>query len=127
MLMVDSILEINKKEVVTQFQIQPENIFARENLFRESGLIENMAQTCSSIVGQEIIEKENYSGKIIGFITSIKTVKIHSLPKVEETIITKAKLVSQFENICNIECKTYIGEKIIGEAEINLFIKEMAK
>src|SRR5690606_17143438 len=101
MLMVDSILEINKKEVVTQFQIQPENIFARENLFRESGLIENMAQACSSIVGQEIIEKEDYSGKIIGFITSIKTVKIYDLPKVEETIITKAKLVSQFENICN--------------------------
>lgn len=125
MLMVDSILEINKKEVVTQFQIQPENIFARENLFRESGLIENMAQTCSSIVGQEIIEKEDYSGKIIGFITSIKTVKIYDLPKVEETIITKAKLVSQFENICNIACKTYIGENNIAEAEINLFIKEI--
>jgi 3-hydroxymyristoyl/3-hydroxydecanoyl-(acyl carrier protein) dehydratase len=125
MLMVDSIVEISKEEVVTQFEIQKENIFVRENLFRESGLIENMAQTCSSIVGQEIIEKENYSGKIIGFITNIKTVKIHSLPDVGETIITKAKLVSQFENICNIECKTYIGEKIIAEAEINLFIKEM--
>lgn len=125
--MVDSIVEINKEEVITQFEIKKENIFLQNNHFSEIGLIENMAQTCSSIVGQEIIEKENYSGKIIGFITNIKSVKIYDLPEVEETIITKAKLVSQFENICNITCKTFIGEKNIAEAEINLFIKEMEK
>ncbi len=125
MLMVDTVLNINKDKAETKFLIKKENIFVYENEFSEAGLIENIAQTCSAIVGQKFFEDENSEVKLIGFITNIKKINVYHLPKVGEEIITKAKLVSQYENICNIVCQTFLGENLLIDAEINLFIKEI--
>jgi len=132
MLMVDLILNIDSNSVETVFLIKKDNIFIDNGVFNEAGLIENTAQTCSSIVGKKYffddngIENENVN--VIGFISALKNVKIHLLPKVGDTIITKAVLVSKFTTddytLCTMNCKSLLGEKILLECEINLFIKK---
>jgi len=132
MLMVDYILELSEHEVKTLFAIREDNLFVDNTFFSETGLIENAAQTCSSIVGQTFFVDENKQVKenvaVIGFISAIKKVCIHRLPRVGETIMTDAVLVSRFnaENycICTIKCETYCEEQLLLEAEINLFIQE---
>lgn len=134
MLMVDLILNIDSNSVETVFLIKKDNIFIDNGVFNEAGLIENTAQTCSSIVGKKYffddngIENENVN--VIGFISALKNVKIHLLPKVGDTIITKAVLVSKFTTddytLCTMNCKSLLGEKILLECEINLFIKKTA-
>ena len=52
MQMVDTITHINDTSIVTKFLIPEDCIFLEKEYFTESGLIENMAQTCSAIVGQ---------------------------------------------------------------------------
>ncbi|WP_261510177.1 ABC transporter permease [Chryseobacterium paludis] len=125
MLMVDYILELTKENVITSFQITTDNIFVHNNEFVEAGLIENSAQTCSSIVGQSFFEGPDPETKVIGFITNIKKIEIFSLPKVGDTIISKASLISQYENICNIFCETYNNDELLIRAEINLFIQKV--
>lgn len=125
LLMVDGIIELCKEKVITRFSIQADNIFLFNNQLQESGLIENMAQTCASIVGQSFFDDQSSDTKVIGFITSIKKVNIFSLPHLGQEIITKAKLVSQYENICNVSCETFCEDELLGTAEINLFIQEI--
>ena len=125
MLMTDYILELTKEKVTTSFEIKPENIFVLNNEFVESGLIENLAQTCSSILGQSFFQNPDVEMKVIGFITNIKKIEIFALPKVGDNIISKASLISQYENICHIFCETFINDKILIRAEINLFIQEL--
>jgi len=125
MLMVDYILELTKENVMTSFLITEDNIFVHDNEFAESGLIENMAQTCSSILGQSFFENPNADTKVIGFITNIKKIEIFSLPKVGDKIISKASLISQYENICHIFCETFHNDELLIRAEINLFIQEV--
>lgn len=125
MLMVDYILELTKENVMTSFMITEDNIFVHDNEFAESGLIENMAQTCSSILGQSFFENPNADTKVIGFITNIKKIEIFSLPKVGDKIISKASLISQYENICHIFCETFHNDELLIRAEINLFIQEV--
>ena len=125
MLMTDYILELTKEKVTTSFEIKPENIFVLNNEFVESGLIENLAQTCSSILGQSFFQNPDVEMKVIGFITNIKKIEIFALPKVGDNIISKASLISQYENICHIFCETFINEKLLIRAEINLFIQEL--
>lgn len=125
LLMVDGIIELCKEKVITRFSIQADNIFLLNNQLQESGLIENMAQTCASIVGQSFFDDQSNDTKVIGFITSIKKVNIFSLPHLGQEIITKAKLVSQYENICNVSCETFCEDELLGTAEINLFIQEI--
>lgn len=125
MLMTDYILELTEEKVITSFEIKSDNIFVLNDEFVESGLIENVAQTCSSILGQSFFKGPNVETKVIGFITNIKKIEIFALPKVGDNIISKASLISQYENICNIFCETFINEKLLIRAEINLFIQEI--
>ncbi|WP_291149081.1 ABC transporter permease [Flavobacterium sp. UBA7680] len=132
MLMVDLILDIDANFVKTTFLIKEDNIFVQNNVFIEAGLIENTAQTCSSIVGKKYFfdedGTENENVNVIGFISALKNVKIHSLPKVGDTIITKANLVSKFAGddytLCTMSCQSSVEDQILLECEINLFIQK---
>ena len=125
MLMADEILEIDEKSAITSFYIKEDNIFCENGTFSESGMIENCAQTCSTITGQNLFEDKTSRPAVIGFISNIKKIKIHSLPHCNTEITTKAVLVSEFGNICNITCTTFSGEKLLLEAEIVMFVKKI--
>jgi predicted hotdog family 3-hydroxylacyl-ACP dehydratase len=133
MLMVDMILSMDKESVLTVFQIADDNIFTNDGIFIESGLIENAAQTCSAIVAKDFFVDENNQDKedvsVIGFISALKTLRIHSLPKVGDTITTKAALSSKFiteaYTLCTMDCRTFLNEELLLEGEINLFIQEI--
>lgn len=132
MLMVDFIVTINDNHVETIFEIKNDSIFIENDFFAEAGLIENMAQTCSSIVAKGYLIDDNYEeiegAGVVGFISAIKTVSIHVLPKVGQQICTKATLVSSFVadayTLCTMNCQTFLGERLIAEGQINLFIQE---
>ena len=132
MLMVDLILKMNDEYVETIFEIKEDIIFLENNFLIESGLIENMAQTCSSVVAKDYFIDEECNDKVgvnvVGFISAIKTLKIHTLPKVGDTIITKASLISKFVtdaySLCTMNCKTFSGDELLLEGEINLYIQE---
>lgn len=131
MLMVDLILNLDANFVETIFLIKEDNIFVNNGIFIEAGLIENTAQTCSSIVGKKYFSDdgtENESINVIGFISALKNLKIHSLPKVNDSIRTKANLVSKFVGddytLCTMSCESLLEDKILLECEINLFIQK---
>jgi len=125
MLMADYILELTPERVVTSFEIKSDNIFVHDDHFVEAGLIEHSAQTSSSILGQSFFANPESNTKVIGFITNIKKIEIFGLPKVGDKIISKASLISQYENICQIFCETFLGDKLLIRTEISLFIQEL--
>jgi len=125
MLMVDYILELTPEKVITSFKITPDNIFVHNNHFIEAGLIEHSAQTSSSILGQSFFENPESNTKVIGFITNIKKIEVFASPKAGDKIISKASLVSKYENICQIFCETFLDEKLLIRTEISLFIQEI--
>lgn len=132
MLMVDLILEIDATSVETEFLIREDNIFVDNGILIEAGLIENTAQTCSSIVGKKYFFEddgtENENVNVIGFISALKNLKIHALPKVGDNIITKATLVSKFVGddytLCTMSCQSLLKDQLLLECEINLFIQK---
>lgn len=131
-LMVDMILIMDEEKVETIFEIKGDNIFIQNNTFIEAGLIENAAQTCSSIVAKDYFVDENNQDKSdvdgVGFISAIKSLKIHKLPEVGSTIKTISTLVSKFVtddySLCTMSCQTFNNEELLLEGEINLFIQE---
>lgn len=131
-LMVDLVLSIDDEHVSTSFKIEPDCVFIKDNVFNEIGLIENAAQTCSSIVGKSYFEEDDFEGegtKLIGFISAIKKVTIHACPCVGQTIISNATLKSRFDSthysICTLECTISASNKELLSCEMNLFIQEM--
>jgi predicted hotdog family 3-hydroxylacyl-ACP dehydratase len=130
MLMVDLIITMDENNVQTTFLVEEDNIFVDNGVFYESGLIENAAQTCSAIVANSYFRDKttNVIPEVIGFISSIRSIHIHSLPGTGSEITTIASLISSFDTgsyiTCMMSCKTFCGEALLLEGEINLFIQE---
>ena len=132
MLMVDRLLELNNDFVKTEFLIKEDNAFLKNSTFIESGLIENIAQTCSVIAGSSYFNEgdeilENNS-RVIGYISAIKTVNIYELPKVNELLVSQGKMISRFdfENYltCTMEGQIICNGKVLLDCLLNLFIKD---
>ncbi len=131
MLMVDYIVEISQGHVICEYTIESDCVFLEENVLQEVGLIEHMAQTCSSIVGQNYYSEDynpEVDERVIGFISAIKSVCIEQLPRQGACIRTKASLVSQFEGagytICTMSVIAEVLDMKVAEADINLFLQE---
>lgn len=129
MQMVDTIIHINDTSIITSFQIKEDCILLDNGYFTESGLIENMAQTCSAIVGQFFFDKNDEGSKhVIGYISVIKKAEIFDLPQITQTIRTEATLLSRYDDkeysICAMDCATYYQQHLLATAQMNLFIKE---
>jgi predicted hotdog family 3-hydroxylacyl-ACP dehydratase len=133
MLMVDKLLTLTKDTVSSSFSIDEDCPFvnASGNL-SEIGLIENNAQTCSSIVGQIFFAEDDIEGtsaKVLGFISVIKKANIYSLPKVSDTIITKASLISRLKTgefiMCTMKTSSFNNEELIVDCTMNLIIREV--
>lgn len=132
MLMVDVITDMDHENVETVFKVKEDNIFIDNGMLCEAGLIENAAQTCSAIVAKSFVLDENGEElpdvKLIGFISSIRSVTIHALPKAGAEITTSAVLLSKFDTgaftTCMMKCRTFCGDELYLEGEINLFIQE---
>lgn len=128
MLMVDLIIAIDDQSVETTFLVTEKCIFVENGYFSESGLIENAAQTCSAIVAQNYFVEGATPVQLVGFIGAIKKLSIKELPLVNQTLISKAKLISKMDTedfvLCLIECTIFAEEKVLLETEMNLFIKE---
>ena len=131
-LLLDKILILNDEEVSASFKIKEDNLFVEHNCFNEMGLVENAAQTCSSIVGKSYFDDDDIEGegaKLIGFISAIKKITAFSCPKVGSTIISNAKLTSRFDtdsySVCSLECHIFEGTTLLLSCEMNLIIKDL--
>lgn len=123
MLMVDTILEISENSIVTQLQITENNIFLDSGFFSEAGLTEHCAQSSATILGNQLSSE---SGKpMVGFIASIKKLEIFSLPEIGKKIVSRAALISKYENICQVSCETLCDEKMLLRAEISMMVQEI--
>ena len=131
MQMVDTITDISNTHVVSEFEVKSTCIFVEEGKFAEVGLIENMAQTCSAIVGQFLFGIEDTSNYVIGYISAIKKLELFALPKVQEVVRTEAELLSRFDTdeyyICSMRCNAFVGDILMATAEMNLVIKNLTE
>ncbi len=124
---------IDAESVETHFDITEKSIFTtKTGYFSEAGLIENAAQACSAITGQDFFEEDDLEGKsnkVVGYISAIKKVVINFLPKVGDTLITKASLVSRYDtdemSICTIEASSFRNDELVVNCTLNFLIHEV--
>lgn len=121
-IMVDRILSSDEKSTVTSFHIRKENIFCENGLFREPGMIENIAQTVAAGRGhQGYIRKE---APKVGYIGSVKSFKVHFFPKVETELTTSIEITSQVLNFTSVSGKIFAAEQLVAECNLVIAVSE---
>ncbi len=117
--MVDKLIDSDQNKTITSFSIKPDNYFCESGLFRETGIIENIAQTAAARAGLLAFE-QNRKTKI-GYIASVKNFKLHFLPQINKTIYTTVSIKTLIDNITLIEGMVKCEEHIVATCEMTIF------
>lgn len=124
---------LDAESVETHFEITSFSIFTdKKGRFTEPGLIENAAQACSAITGQDFFDDDDLAGKgnkVVGYISAIKKLEINLLPVIGDLLITKASLISRFDTgemtMCTIKSSTFRGDDLVINCTFNFLIHEV--
>jgi len=112
---VDRLVSYEEPDLVTEFTVREDCIFAENGALRASGLIENMAQSSAARVGY--INKYVKGGDVkIGYIGSVKALKVNRCPSVGETVRTTITLKQEVFNISMVGATVCVGDEVIAEA-----------
>ncbi len=120
--MVDTLYEIDAKSVLSGLTILSENLLVSHEVFQESGMVENMAQTVALFAGY--LAKKHEVPVPIGYIAAIRDLKIGKLPKVGQSLFTKVEIVNEVFNmqIAMAEVRDEL-EEVLASCELRIFIK----
>jgi predicted hotdog family 3-hydroxylacyl-ACP dehydratase len=119
-IMIGKLLEVTDTKTVTSLLIKDDNLFCSKGLFREPGLIENMAQTAAAGVGY--ISKESGKEPPLGFIGGLRNLRIYELPKVGSEIRTEVTVEHEIFDATVVNGKIYLQDHCITECELKIFL-----
>lgn len=121
MIMVDGLISSDETETVSTLTIVEDNIFYKEGVFCEPGIIENIAQTAALRSGYQASVKNEKPA--VGFIGSVKKLKVYDLPKLNDILTTKIIVTTQLLNALIVRGETRVGDILIAEGDLNIFLQ----
>jgi len=125
--MVDKLWFNDDTTTVSGFAIKADNIFCQDGMFREPGIIENIAQTAALRVGYIVSQMEKTGEKVtppVGYIGAIKKLIIHRLPEVGTELRTEVCIQHIVFDVTLISGKTTVNGEVIAECEMKIFLKK---
>lgn len=119
-LMIDNLILANAERFESDFFIEENNVLVRSGYFEESGLIENIAQTCAAGFG--FLDHGNEAEPKIGFIGAITKLEVFELPLVHSKIETVVIPTHQLGNIFLVKGENYCNGRKLLECEIKIVV-----
>jgi predicted hotdog family 3-hydroxylacyl-ACP dehydratase len=124
-IMIDRLLDFDRQSVQTSLEIRAENIFCDGNYLNESGLIENIAQTCAARMGY--INRYVHGDTVkVGLIGAIRNLEIERLPQVGEVITTRVIVREEIFRMTLVDAVVTAGEERIAWGEMKISITSIA-
>lgn len=124
MVMVDGLISADEKSATTALLIREDNIFVTEGLLNAYALIEVMAQTAAAHLGYVDKCLRGLGDVRIGYIGSIKRMRIDATPKVGETLTTRMEVQEDFMNMKLVTAESFVNDQRIASAELTIAISE---
>jgi predicted hotdog family 3-hydroxylacyl-ACP dehydratase len=125
MVMIDSLDQCEGAVTKTTFKIEEDNIFVRDGILHEPGIIENIAQTAAAKAGYEV--KQLGKEPLLGFIGAVKDLRIYSLPRVGQLLRTTVTIKNEVMGVTIIEGISTCDTIKIAECEMKIFIQQPAQ
>ena len=119
-IMIDNLIDASTVEFKTDFVVQPDNIFIKNELLQDPALIENIAQTCAAGFGY--LNRQSDGDATLGFIGSVSKLELFNLPAVHSKITTKAQVVYQFQNVFLVKGESVCEGTKLLECEMKIVI-----
>lgn len=125
-IMVDALLEQDDLQSTSSFLAGETHFFSKAGEFQVAGILENIAQTAAIRSGYSFSQLAASERKAapVGFIGSIKKMKLNNLPKAALPILTKIIVTHTIGQINVIQGLVSQEGKEILTCEMNIFLQE---
>lgn len=120
--MIDKLLEVTQTATTTGFTIQADNLFVQDGIFKEPGLVENIAQTAAARAGY--VSKTENKPVLVGYIGAVNNLQIFSLPKTGDELITEITIENQIFDVTLISGKITCNQQLIAKCNMKIFISK---
>jgi 3-hydroxymyristoyl/3-hydroxydecanoyl-(acyl carrier protein) dehydratase len=121
--MVDKVIAFSEKGFSTGFSIRADNIFIENGLFREPGLVENIAQTAAARAGY--VSNAGNKPVAVGYIGAVNGLEVFALPRTGDELITEITIENQIFDVTLISGKIMCNGKQIAECSMKIFINKI--
>ena len=125
-LMVDKLWFNDATTTISGFTIKDDNIFCKEGLLREPGIIENIAQTAALRAGYAfslVAKTGKKTNPPIGYIAAIKKLIIYQLPKIDIDLKTEITIQQIIFDITLLTATVMANDNLIATCEMKIFLK----
>lgn len=120
--MVGKLLHTDVNITRSSFIVNGDNVFVKDNLFQEAGLMENIAQTAALRAGYLAQIEDNPVA--VGYIGAVSSFEIFDLPKVDDEIITEITVENQIFDITVLSGRVWLNKNLMAKCEMKLFISK---
>ena len=120
--MVDTFFQANTDGADTGLHITPNNLFLKNEVLQECGLIEHVAQSAAAFAGY--IPYTQGEQPKLGFIGEVKKFKISHLPHTGDFIRTHLQVLGEAAGVTLIKAETTCQGEISATGQMKIFIKE---
>ncbi|MCQ2208667.1 MAG: hypothetical protein MJZ34_00075 [Paludibacteraceae bacterium] len=121
---IEKMLDVDEKKCQGELTIKEENVLVQNGCFIESGILENIAQTCAAHIGYVEIHIRKNPNIHIGMVAQIKDMEIYRYPKVGETIITDVIEQENYGEVSIYNAKITSSAELIAEGEIRVVLTD---
>lgn len=118
--MVGKLLGTDQVSTRSSFGVKQENVFAKNGVFQEAGLMENIAQTAALRAGY--LAQIEGNPVAIGYIGAVSNFEIFDLPKVGDVIETEIRVENQIFDVTVLSGKVWHNQNLLAQCEMKLFI-----
>lgn len=124
-MMMDEIEASDGNHAVTALTVLKENYFILyDGTMAETGLIEHIAQSCSALMGLQVLEQENPSEKPpVGLIGEVKRFECMRRPNIGEKVCTTIEFGFTFGNVTMATGESRVGDETIAKAQLKIFMQ----
>lgn len=120
MIMVDKLISFSEDNIIAGLKVSLDNIFVKDNVLNEPGIIEHMAQSVALHTGFDFFLKKQDAPT--GYIGSIKKIQIERLPQIDEEIETEVTIIQEFLGVTLVEIVSKCNNIIIATGELKTVI-----
>ncbi|KOP37259.1 hypothetical protein DBB36_05335 [Flavobacterium sp. WLB] len=114
--MVDAMHSYTETSLVSGLKIQQDNIFVKNDIFLEAGLIEHMAQSVALHTGYQFFLRNETAPT--GYIGSIKEIEIKKLPQLNDNIQSEVTILQEFAGITLVNIVTTLNNEEIANGQM---------
>lgn len=115
---VDHILECENHCIKTDFVITESHELVQDGFLLETGVMENIAQSCAACIGWENRDKEVR----VGVIGSVNNWEAHIRPSVGDTLLTTINIGVQVFDATIVEAVTYSNGQLVAKCDMKVFL-----